>query len=107
MNTITDEMRDLFNTIRLKLGGGIRSVEVSDEAMCACLELAMARYNEYTLNFIIESNWSNFYGKSLTSSEIAYALTLRTLDMSKDYSDYFSHFVGLQQHGVSKLCGVR
>ena len=100
MNTITDEMRDLFNTIRLKLGGGIRSVEVSDEAMCACLELAMARYNEYTLNFIIESNWSNFYGKELSNSELAFAFSVRTLDMSRDYSDYFSHLVGLQQHGT-------
>lgn len=100
MNTITDEMRDLFNTIRLKLGGGIRSVEVSDEAMCACLELAMARYNEYTLNFIIESNWSNFYGKELSDSELAFAFSVRTLDMSRDYSDYFSHLVGLQQHGT-------
>lgn len=97
---INKEIEDLFNKIRLKLGGGIRSIEVTNEALCACLDIAMARYNEYTLNFIIDGNWSNFYGKSMNNSEIAYALTMRTLDMSKDYSDYFSHFVGLQQHGT-------
>ena len=97
---LTQEIQDLFETIRLKLGGGIRSVEVTDEAMCACLELAMRRYNEYTLNFIIDGNWSNFYGKQMTNSDLAFAFSVRTLDMSRDYSDYFSHLVGLQQHGT-------
>lgn len=97
---IDSQTKALFEKIRLKLGGGIRSIEVTDEAMCACLDIAMARYNELTLYFIIDGNWSNFYGKQMNNSEIAYALTTRTLDMSKDFSDYFSHFVGLQQHGT-------
>ena len=97
---LTQEIQDLFEMIRLKLGGGIRSIEILDSAMCACLELAMRRYNEYVLNFIIDGNWSNFYGKQMTNSDLAFAFSVRTLDMSRDYSDYFSHLVGLQQHGT-------
>lgn len=100
MFQINDEIRSLFNMVKHKLGGGIRSVEISDEAMCDLLDLAMSRYNEYVLSFIIDANWSNFYGKSLSNKELAYAFSMRTLDISKDYSDYFSHFVGLQQHGT-------
>lgn len=97
---ITDEIQDLFNLCRLKLGGGIRKVEVTDEALCACLELALKNYNKYVLNFVIENNWSNFYGKNMSNTDIVFAFSTRTLDMSKDYSDYFSHYVGLQQHGT-------
>lgn len=97
---LNKELEDLFEMVRLKLGGGIRSVELQTEALCACLDMAMTRYNEYVLNFVIEGSWSNFYGKTMNAKEIAYALSMRTLDMSKDFSDYFSHFVGLQQHGT-------
>lgn len=100
MYQITEEMRNLFNLAQSKLGGGIRKIEIEESAMCDLLDLAMLRYNEYVLNFIIESNWSNFYGKTLNSRELAYAFSMRTLDISKDFSDYFSHFVGLQQHGT-------
>lgn len=99
---ITTEIEELFNLVRLKLGGGIRRVEITDEALCACLELTMRRYNQYVLSFIIENNWSNFYGKNLnmTNAELAFSFSIRTLDLTKDYSDYFSHFVGLQQYGT-------
>jgi hypothetical protein len=99
---ITDEINELFETARLKLGGGIRKVEITDKAMCACLELAMRKYNQYVLNFVIQNNWANFYGKNanMSNSELAFAFSIRTLDITKDYSDYFSHFVGLQQHGT-------
>ncbi len=98
---ITQEIQDLFELARLKLGAGVRKVEVTDAAMCACLELAMKYYNEQVLNFIIASNWSNFYGKkTMNNKELAFAFSTRTLDLSRDYSDYFSHIVGLQQHGT-------
>lgn len=96
---ITEEMRGIFNMARLKLGGGIRSVEIEDDAMCACMDMAMLKYNQFVQNFIIESNWSNFYGKSVSNTDLAFAFSVRTLDLSREIGDYFSHIVGLQQHG--------
>lgn len=98
--TISDEAKSYFNMVRLKFGGGIRKVEIEDEALCAALDLAMLRYNEVVQNFIIESNWSNFYGKNLSSLDLAYAFSIRTAEISHDVADYFSHLVGLQQHGT-------
>jgi hypothetical protein len=100
MANLSPEIEKLFDTVRLKLGGGIRKVELTSECLCALLDIAMATYNEYVLSFIIDSKWSNFYGKSLSNTDLAYAFSMQTLDMSKDFSDYFSHFVGLQQHGT-------
>lgn len=97
---LSQEIKELFKLCRLKLGGEVRKVELTDDALCACLEIALQRYNQYVLNFVIKSNWSNFYGKKISSTDIAFGFSVRTLDMSKEYSDYFSHYVGLQQHGT-------
>lgn len=100
MKSLDKETEDLFRIIKSKFGAPIRKVELTDEQLCDLLELSMRRYNEYVLNFIVDANWSNFYGKSLSNKELAFYFSVRTLDMSKDYSDYFSHWVGLQQYGT-------
>ena len=79
MYQVTDEMRNLFELAISKLGGDIRKVEITEKTMCNLLNLAMLRYNEYVINFIIDANWSNFYGKTLTNKELAYAFSMRTL----------------------------
>ena len=39
----------------------------------------------------------------MSNQEIAFALSMRTLDMTKDYASWFSKQVGLQQHGSYEL----
>ena len=98
---ITQEIKDLFELARTTFGAPVRTVELTQENLCSALERAMLSYNQYVLNFIVEANWSNFYGKKvMTNSQLAFAFSTRTLDLSRDYSDYFSHLVGLQQHGT-------
>ena len=98
---LTQEILDLFELARHTFGAPVRQVELDNDILCSALERAMLTYNQYVLNFIVEANWSNFYGKKLMSnSQLAFAFSTRTLDLSRDYSDYFSHLVGLQQHGT-------
>lgn len=97
---LNQEIQDLFDLCRRTFGAPVRKVELTTDNLCAALELALITYNKYVLNFIIENNWSNFYGKSMSNTDLAFAFSTRTLDMSRDYSDYFSHLVGLQQHGT-------
>lgn len=98
---LTNEILDLFDLARRTFGAPVRKVELTDENLCSALERAMLTYNQYVLNFIIENNWTNFYGQNkMSNSELAFAFSTRTLDLSRDYSDYFSHLVGLQQHGT-------
>ena len=100
---ITEEIKDLFHKCRLVLGAPIMEVELTDEQLCALLELAIEDYAERTQNWVIEQQWSNMYGKNLSNIDLAYALSVRTLDMSKDFSYWFSKDVGLQQRGPWEL----
>lgn len=100
---LDDNKVELFRQVRSKLGAPIRSVELTDEQLCDLLELAVSDYAIMIQNFIIENNWATLYGKSLSNTDIAYALSVRTLDIAKDYSYYFSKEVGLQQRGPWEL----
>lgn len=100
---IDDEKRKLFKQVKSKFGAPIRKVELDDEMLCDLLEIAIGAYAEKVQNFIIENNWANLYGKDLSNLDLAFALSVRTLDITKDYSYYFSKEVGLQQRGKWEL----
>lgn len=100
---IDNEIRELFDLAILKIGGGIRSVEITDDALCSCLTIALGNYSERTQYFIMESNWANLYGKKLSNLDLAWSLSVRTMDMSKEFSYYFSKQVGLQNNGPWEL----
>lgn len=100
---LTEEKKILFEQVRYKLGGGTRKVELTDEALCHLLDIAVGNYAEKVQNFIIKNNWANLYGKNLSNVDLAYALSVRTMDMAQDYSYYFSKQIGLQQRGPWEL----
>lgn len=101
---LTSEMQRLFQLVRTKIGGGIRQVELSDDALCDLLQLVVNQYDMTVQSWIIEMNWLSMMGKSAMSllqnpRDLAYAFTFQSLDFSKDYSQWFSRDVGLQQRG--------
>jgi len=103
---ITDKVKDLFKIAKTKLGAPIRSVQLTDDQMCDLLKVAIGDYAEVVQNWVIESQWINTQGSQMMlkdPSQAAYALTIRTLDWSKDYSYWFSREVGLQQRGNYEL----
>ena len=103
---LSDELKDLFKIVRTKLGAPIRVVQLEDDQLCALLEVAVGDYASYVQNWVIESQWLNMMGnnKLITNpSELAYALTTRSLDWSRDFSYWFSREVGLQQRGPWEL----
>lgn len=103
---ITEELKSLFKVVRTKLGAPVRAVQLEDNQLCDLLEVAIGDYAEKVQNFVIESQWLNLMGnKTLLAnpSEVAYALTVRTMDWSRDYSYWFSREVGLQQRGSYEL----
>ena len=100
---ITSEIEELFKKCRHWLGAPLMEVELVDEQLCSALQLAIEDYAEVVQNWAIKNNWSTLYGKNLTNIDLAYALSLRTLDTSKDYNYWFSKEVGLQQQGPWEL----
>ena len=105
--TLDKEKEKLFKQVKTALGAPIRKVELTDDQLCDLLELAIGDYAQVVQNFIIESNWASLFGKKtgleMSNQEIAFALSMRTLDMTKDYASWFSKQVGLQQHGNYEL----
>jgi hypothetical protein len=101
------EKETLFRQVRVKLGNSIRKVELTDDMLCDLLEIAIGNYAQVVQNFIIESNWAALFGKKtgleLSNQELAYAMSMRSLDLSKDYSQWFSKQVGLNQQGRWEL----
>lgn len=101
------EKEKLFKQVKTALGAPIRKVELTDDQLCDLLELAIGDYAQVVQNFIIECNWASLFGKKtgleMSNQEIAFALSMRTLDMTKDYASWFSKQVGLQQHGSYEL----
>jgi hypothetical protein len=97
---ITNTQKDLFKRVRAELGAPVRKVEVTDDQLCQLLENATQDYAERVQAFITESNWANLYGKNLSNIDLAWALSVRTFDLAKDYSFYFSKEVGLQTRGT-------
>lgn len=60
-------------------------------------------YSEIVQNWLIETQWSSIYGKDVTTTDMAFAMSVRSFDYLKDYSYWFSKEVGLQQRGPWEL----
>ena len=104
---LTDDIRHLFHLVRVALGAPIRSIELTDGQLCSLLEIAIGDYAEKVQNWVLETQWLNIQGKNTIQfqnpNELAYAMIVRTMDWSRDYSYWFSKEVGLQQRGSYEL----
>lgn len=103
MTKITSEIESLFLKIRNALGAPLAEVELTDQQLCSLLDLSIEDYAERVQNWLIENQWATLYGKNVSNIDMAYALSVRTLDMSKDFSYWFSKEAGLQQRGPWEL----
>lgn len=103
MIKLTDEIKSLFQRVKVELGAPVRTIQLTDEQMCALLENCIEDYAEKIQNWLVENQWMNLYGKNITSTDMAYAMSVRTFDLAQDYSYYFSKEVGLQQRGPWEL----
>lgn len=104
---LTEDVKSLFRTVRTMLGAPTRIVQLEDEQLCDLLDVAIGDYAEKVQNWVIETQWLNIQNKNTfqfqNANELAYAMTVRTMDWSRDYSYWFSREVGLQQRGNYEL----
>ena len=103
MTKITPEIEALYRKCRSALGAPLVEVELTDAQLCDLLELAIEDYAEKVQNWLIETQWATLYGKNVSNTDMAFALSVRTLDMAKDFGYWFSKEVGLQQRGPWEL----
>ena len=91
---LSDDIKHLFDVVRHALGAPIRPVQLTDEQLCDLLEIAIGDYSEKVQNWVIETQWLNVQSKDRfmfqNPNELAYAMTVRTMDWSRDFSYWFS-----------------
>jgi hypothetical protein len=104
MIKITKNIEELFELVRSALGAPVRSVELTNDQLCSLLEIAIQDYSSAVQNEIIANQWLGFYGKNVTNAkDLMYGFMMRSLDLTKQYSYWFSKQVGLQQEGPWEL----
>ena len=104
---LSEDVKSLFKLVRTTMGAPIRPVQLEDEQLCDLLEIAVGDYAEKVQNWAVEVQWLNLQNQKTIQfqnpNELAYAMTIRTLDWSRPYSEWYSKEVGLQQRGSYEL----
>lgn len=103
MSINNDEKNRIFKQLRYSLGAPIRNIELEDDQLCVLLELAIEDYSQYVQEWFIENQWTSIYGKNVTTQDISFALSVRSLDLATEYTYAYSKQVGLQSRGPWEL----
>ena len=93
------ERTRIYTRIKHQLGAPLRSVELEDEMMDSLMELSLGDYEEYILQWLIDSQWVNLVNLNMNEKSVARALVTRTMDFEQQFSYSYSKIVGLQTVG--------
>jgi len=103
MPVSTDEREKLFTQFRHSLGAPTRAVELTDEQLCTLLEISIEDYAQYVQEWLIEHQWQSLLGQSISTTDMSFALSVRTLDYVQQSTYAYSKQVGLQTNGPWEL----
>jgi hypothetical protein len=93
------ERSKIYTRVKHLLGAPLRSVEIEDEMMDSLMELSIQDYEQYIMNWLIDSQWVNLVNLNMTEKSVANALITRTMDFEQQFSYSYSKIVGLQSQG--------
>lgn len=93
------ERSKIYTQIKHLLGAPLRSVEVEDEMLDSLMELSIQDYEEYVLQWLIDSQWVSLVNLNMTEKSVARALVTRSMDFEQQFSYSYSKIVGLQTTG--------
>ena len=93
------ERSKIYTRIKHQLGAPLRSVELEDEMLDSLMDLAIGDYEEYILQWLIDSQWVNLVNLNMNERSVARALVTRTMDFEQQFSYSYSKIVGLQNDG--------
>lgn len=93
------ERSKIYTRIKHQLGAPLRSVELEDEMLDSLMELSIQDYEEYVLQWLIDSQWVNLVNLNMSEKSVAQALITRTMDFEQQFAYSYSKIVGLQTTG--------
>jgi len=103
MSVPSAERDELFLKFKHSMGAPIRQIELEDEQLCTALDLAIENYSMYVQDWLIENQWQSLYGRNITTTDMAFALSVRSLDYVQQSTYAYSKQVGLQANGPWEL----
>ena len=103
MAILSADKEKIFEQFRVSLGAPLRKIEITSDSLCVLLETAIEDYAEVTQNWLIEHQWPSLLNTNLSTTDMAFALTTRSLDMISQYTWSYSKAVGLQAHGPYEM----
>ena len=103
MPVSTQDRDKIFRQFRHSLGAPIRQIELTDEQLCTLLEISIEDYSQYVQEWLIEHQWQSLYGQNITTTDMSFALSVRTLDYVQQATYAYSKQVGLQANGPWEL----
>lgn len=103
MSVSNIDREKLFKQLKHSLGYPIRQIELDDEQLCTLLEIAIEDYAQYVQEWLIEHQWQSLYGHNITTTDMAFALSVRGLDFVQQSTYAYSKQVGLQTNGPWEL----
>jgi hypothetical protein len=99
----TEDKEKLFRQFRHSLGAPIRQIELTDDQLCTLLEISIEDYAQYVQEWLIEHQWQSLLGQNVTTTDMAFALSVRSLDYVQQSTYAYSKQVGLQSNGPWEL----
>jgi len=103
MSVPSAERDELFLMFKHSMGAPIRQIEIEEEQLCTALNLAIQDYAMYVQDWLIENQWQSLYGRNITTIDMAFALSVRSLDYVQQSTYAYSKQVGLQANGPWEL----
>jgi hypothetical protein len=103
MAVSSEDKEKIFKQFRHSLGAPIRQIELTDEQLCTLLEIAIEDYAQYVQEWLIEHQWQSLLGQNITTTDMAFALSVRSLDYVTQSTYAYSKQVGLQANGPWEL----
>jgi hypothetical protein len=103
MGVSNDDRNRMFEQFRVSMGAPYRKVELDDDQLCTLLEIAIEDYAQYVQEWLVEHQWQSLLGQNVDTTDMAFALSVRGLDLSTQYSYAYSKQVGLQTRGPWEL----
>lgn len=89
------DKKELYQMVKHHLGYPKRNFELDEEMLNTNLKLAISDYSSLINNWLIEQQWHNLQNLDLESNDLTLALTTKTLEFEKSFTDAYSKQVGL------------
>ena len=103
MSVSNEDKSRIYEQLGVSLGAPLRQIELTDDMLCTLLGIAIEDYSQYVGEWLIEHQWQSLLGKSVDTTDMAFALSVRDFDFMTQYTYAYSKQVGLQARGPWEL----